>query len=276
MDWNGLFGMVYGVLGGLFSFLPVSPEVHQEVFLRLAGLSAPGYGMSLAVHLGGLLAVIFSYYKQILRFATERKIAALPVRRRKRQPDAVCLMELKLLRLSAIALALFGVLAPWLGRYFNRLWLLAIIAVLNAVLVYVPHYMPRANKDARSVTPLDALLVGFSGIVCMVPGFSAVGALTAVSSMRGQDREFGLRYTYLLMIPLLVCMCIGDLIMLIATSGGNLAAMLLPGILACLGAFGAGIMGIRMMRFLSVKIGYESFAYYSLGLAMFTFVIYLI
>ena len=41
MEWNGLFGLIYGLLGGLFEFLPVSPQVHQQVLIKVAGLDAP-------------------------------------------------------------------------------------------------------------------------------------------------------------------------------------------------------------------------------------------
>ena len=41
MDWNWLFGLIYGTLGGFFEFLPVSPLLHQKVLLKLTGLDIP-------------------------------------------------------------------------------------------------------------------------------------------------------------------------------------------------------------------------------------------
>ena len=275
MEWNGLTGLVYGLLCGLFELLPVSPQVHQAVFVQLCGLPAPGFGMSMATHLGALAAVVLSYYSKIGKFNWERKIAAQPLRKRKRQPDVVCLMELRLLRIAALPVAVSCIAAPWLSQRMSELWMLSLLAMLNGVLVLLPHYMTRANKDARSISPLDALLVGLGGALGALPGFSRVGALLSVSSMRGADRPFALDFTYMLAILGLAALFVGDLsvILLGADVGVN---PFLPSLLAFFGALGAGLAGIRLMRFLAVKNGYESFAYYNWGLAIFAFILYLI
>ena len=275
MEWNGLSGLIYGFFSGLFEFLPVSPQVHEQVIMKLMGLPDGGCGLSLAVHLGALAAVIASYYASISKLAREQKIATQPKRNRKRQPDCVSLMKLRLLRIAAIPMVLSSLIAPWLMQYFGRMWLVAILAVLSGVVVLLPHYMTRANKDARTLSPLDATLIGMSGILGAIPGFSRVGFLTSVASMRGADRQFALEFTYLLMLPTLAALCAGDLGMMIF-AGAAATVPFFAAALACAAAFGAGFVGIRLMRFLAVKVGYESLAYYTWGIAMFSFVLYLI
>lgn len=276
MDWNWLFGLLYGTLGGFFEFLPVSPLLHQKVLVQLTGLDTPGYGMSLAIHLGALAAVVLRYYSNITKINRERKIAGQSKRTRKRQPDVVSLMQFQLLKIASVPVALSCLASPWMWRYFDRLWLMALFAVLCGTVVLLPHYMARANKDARSLSPLDATLIGLSGSVGVLPGFSKVGMLTAVASMRGADRRFGLDFAYLLSIPALVGLCIGDLAMIVVAGDPQAGALFAPGVFACLSAFGMGMLGIRLMQFLAVKDGYESLVYYGWGLSMFTFVIYLI
>lgn len=276
MDWNWLLGLVYGALGGLFEFLPASPLVHQEVFRKLTGVENAGYGLSIAVHLGALAAVIVSYYASIGKLSAERKIAGQPRRKRTRQPDIVSLMQLRLLRIAAVPVSLSCLLAPWLSQYVNELWVLAILTVLSGIVLFLPHYMSRANKDARSLSPLDATLIGLGGVLGAVPGFSRVGALTAVASMRGADRQFSLEFVYLLAIPALAALCIGNLGMLIFAGTSQTGPSLIVWLMACAAAFGAGLAGIRLMRFLAVKDGYESLSYYNWGLAMVTFILYLI
>ena len=126
------------------------------------------------------------------------------------------------------------------------------------------------------MSPLDATLIGLSGILGVLPGFSKVGMMTAVSSMRGADRKFGLDFAYLLSIPALGALCISDLLMIVTAGDPQAGVLFIPGIFACLAAFGMGMVGIRIMQFLAVKDGYESLAYYGWGLSMFTLVIYLI
>lgn len=275
MEWNGLSGLIYGFFSGLFEFLPVSPRVHEQVLLKIMGLKDAGYGLSLAVHLGALAAVIVSYYASISKLIREQKIAGRPKRNRKRQPDFVSLMKLRLLKIAAVPTVLSSLAAPWLSQYFGRMWLVAILTALSGVVVLLPHYMTRANKDARTLSPLDATLIGVGGILSAIPGFSRVGLFTSVASMRGAEREFALEFTYLLMIPALTALCAGDLGMIIV-AGASAGVPFFAGVLACAAAFGAGFAGIRLMRFLAVKAGYESLAYYTWGIAMFSFVLYLI
>lgn len=276
MEWNGLLGMIYGLVSGLFEFLPASPQVHQEVFLKITGAAIPGHGMSLAVHLGALAAVILSYYSTLTKLSRERKIAGQPKRSRKRQPNAACLMQLRLLRIASIPVILSSLAAPWISQSIGRLWVIAILTVLSGIVVLLPHYMTRANKDARTLSPLDAMLIGFGGVLGALPGFSRVGTLTAISSMRGADRQFGLEFTYLLTIPALAVACITDVGMLIFAGDALAGTLFLPGVLACIAAFGAGLTGIRLMRLLAEKSGYESLAYYNWGLAMLLMILYII
>lgn len=276
MDWNWLFGLIYGTIGGFFEFLPVSPLLHQRVLLKLTGLDAPGYGMSLAVHLGAFAAVLLSYYSSITKMNRERKIATQSKRSRKRQPDVVSLMQLQLLKTAAIPVILSCLASPRIVRNFDRLWLMALFAILCGIVVLLPNYMARANKDARSLSPLDATLIGMSGILGVLPGFSKVGMMTAVASMRGTDRSYALDFSYLLLIPALAALCVGDLAMIIIAGDSQAGVLFFPGVLACLASCGMGFVGIRLMQFLAVKVGYESLAYYNWCLALFTFVIYLI
>ena len=276
MDWNGLFGLIYGLLGGFFEFLPVSPQVHQTVFLKLAGLESPGYGLSFAVHIGALVAVILTHYDRLSKLMREQRISTQPKRRRKRQPDFISLMELRLLKTAAVPVILSCLLTPWLSRYMSRLWVMTLLVILNGIFVMLPQYMARANKDSRSMSPLDASLIGAGGILAAMPGISRIGVLTSVASMRGVDRQFGLDFACLLSVPALIALCVGDLAMMVIGSNSQAGALFIPGMLACIASFGAAMAAIRLMRFLSVKNGYESLAYYNWGLAMFAFVIYLI
>lgn len=276
MEWNGFLGLFYGLLSGAFEFLPVSSQAHQKVFLKLLGLPAPGYGISLGIHFGLLVAVILSYRSVLGKYSRERKLRKQPRASRSRQPDLSCLMEQRLLKTAAVPLVVSCLLSTWIGRYFQRLWVLALLMVLGGVLVMLPPYLTRANKDARTMSPLDALLIGFGGALGILPGISGFGMLLSVASIRGVDGQFTLKFAYLLMIYGMIATCLGDLGMLLFSGAALAGVPLLFVVLACAAAFLAGFVVIRVMQFLAVKGNYEGFAYYSWGLAMFTFIIYLI
>lgn len=277
MEWNWLHSLIYGAIGGFFEFLPVPPGAQQQLLMRLTGATEGAVSLGPAVHIGCLLAVFFLYYSHLAKIRREKRIAAIPARRRKRQPDTVSLMEWKLLRMGMIPLILSVILAPWLAGFFKRVWVLAILLCINGALILLPQYLPGSNKDARSLSPLDAMLIGLSGILGVIPGISRVAAMTACAKMRGTDQQFALDFTYLLLIPALVAVCLTELVILVL-GGTSLFTgwMLLHGLLAVIGSAASAFAGITLMRFLAVKVGFSGFAYYSIGVGMFTFILYLI
>ena len=277
MAWNWLYGLIYGLLGGLCELLPVSPQVHEILFEKLAGLPQGGSLLKLAVHLGALIALVFMYRATISKLRREKRIAALPSRRRKRQPDVESLMTLSLVKIGAWPLAIGSLLTLVLSPWFTRLWVLGLVIIFQGILIFASQYRPQGNKEIRSTSPLDALLAGLGGIAGFIPGFSRAGVLLSIGTMRGMSKQFSLDFVYLLSIPALGALCVTDVISLFLSGGqGASGALILPCMFALLAAFGTALAGIRLMQFLAVKIGYETFAYYNWGLAMFTFIIYLI
>lgn len=274
MDWNWLGSILYGLIGGVFAFLPISADTHQALAMQILGLPAVPGGISLGIHMGGALAIVVSYYSYMGRLRREYRIAAIPSRRRKRQPDAGSLMEIRLLKVALVPAILSCIAAPFLRELVSLRWAMALLTALNAFVILLPRYTRTANKDARSLSGLDALLVGLSGILGAVPGLSRVGMMTTVASLRGGDRTFTLNFAYLLSLPVLLGLCVGEIILLLSGAGAGIG--FLCGLLAMLAAFGAGLAGIRFMRFLAVRVGYSTFAYYGAGLSMLIFILYLI
>lgn len=274
MEWNWLSSILYGIVAGICEFLPISAETHQVLGSHLLGLPAVPGELSLGVHLGGILAVIVSFYSYMERLHREQKIAAIAPRKRKRQPDVASLMEIRLLKVAVIPAVLSCVAAPFLRNLVSLRWAIALLTALNAFVVLLPQYTRTANKDSRSLSGLDALLMGLSGVLGAVPGISRIGMMTTVGSVRGADRSFTLNFTYLLSLPVLIGLSVGDVWMLLSGAGAGIG--FLSGVLAFLASFGAGLVGIRFMQFLAVRVGYSAFAYYGWGLSMMIFILYLI
>lgn len=274
MEWNWLGSILYGLISGVCNFLPISAETHQVLGMQLMGLPELPGGISLGIHMGSALAIVVAFYSYMGRLNREYKISAIAPRRRKRQPDVSSLMEIRLLKVGIVPLLLSCIAAPFLQRLVSIRWGMALLTALNAFVVLLPMYTRTANKDARSLSGLDALLVGMSGILGAVPGLSRVGMMTTASSLRGADRTFALNLTYLLSLPVLVGLAVGDIVLLLSGSGTGIG--FICGFLALLASFGGGLAGIRFMKFLAVHVGYSSFAYYGWGLSMLIFILYLI
>lgn len=274
MAWTWLGSFLYGLLSGITELLPISSDVHQRVFRLLTGMPDGSGSMALAVHLGAFLALLTVYRGRIGKLLRERRIAKIPARKRKRQPDIPSLMELRLSKVALLPLLISAFLSAWMWQQSDQLWILGLLVICNGLLLMLPQYRVRANKDARSLSGLDALLVGLGGFVAALPGISYVTALTTVGQIRGMDRQFSLNFTYLLLLPVLLCLCIGDGSLLIMGNAATAAwyHCVTAGVASFTGALGA----IQLMRFLAVKVGFHEFASYCWGIGLFSCILYLI
>ncbi len=273
---NILEYLIFGLVSGFAEFLPVSSEAHMLLLGRLFGDVTVRNSLRMMVHLGSLAALILSCMPQISKLSRENRLASQPPRQRKRQPDMVSVRDWRLLKIAGICLILCFAAYPWIGRQGHRLWILCIGLVLGGILLYIPQFMPGANKNARSTTQLDAALIGLCGGLGVFPGFSRIGATVSVAAMRGCDREYSLHMALLLSIPALAVLSIIDVAFMFAFDLASASW------LAAIGAVLAGIMSavssyfsIIFMRFLSVKVGFSTFAFYSWGAALFSFILYL-
>lgn len=276
MELSWFSCLLYGLLGGFSQFLPVSEDASSMLFAQLNGAGDVGPAVKLAVHLGALAAVCLQYWPQLTRLNRERRIAAIPPRRRKRQPDANSLMDLSLLKTAAIPLILLSLGRFFLKQYFAKLWILALAVLVNGIIIFVVEHRPQSTKDARSLSRVDGILLGISGAAAFVPGISAVASMLCTSHNRGIQRQYGLQTVMLLCIPLLLLLMMFDIVGIIAAGMAWLSlvsALCLLGtvLLSALSAY----FGIMLMRFLAVKVGYTAFAFYSWGMALFTFILFL-
>ena len=110
-----------------------------------------------------------------------------------------------------------------------------------------------------------------------VPGISPLGAVASFGLSFGVERHYALRFAYILLIPGLMADAVLDLVAII---GGGMAAFSGRGLLFAL--LGAGLcaygtsLGIRAMKWVADRRGFDCFAYYCWGVALLTFILFLI
>lgn len=273
MNLSWLESIIYGLLSGFAEFLPISSRAQQSLLLKLLGKEWDPIS-SLAVHMGMVLAVFFFCTTYISKLNRERRIASTPRARRKRQPDLKSMLDLRLLKIAAVPVVLCFAVYPFVSLVGNRLWLLAIAMIVNGVILYLPPYFPRANKDSLSLSGLDGFLIGAGCGLGVIPGFSWMGGALTTAQLRGADRRYALDFVLLLAIPAIV-LWIGFDIYGIATAP-QLQFHFLKFLLAGAAAFGGGCAGIFCMRFLSVRSGFSGFSYYCWGAALLALILYLL
>ena len=272
MNW--LQSLLYGFFSGAAEFLPVSSEAHRDLLGLLYGVEISPF-VDLLIHLGVLAALVLSCIPQLTRLRREQALQAIPVKRRKRQPDPTALSNLRVLRTALVPVLLGFIVWPLTHSLNKSLWISALMLAINGIVLYIAPYVPQGNKDASTVSGLDGLLMGLGAALAMMPGISRIAGFTTAGVLRGCQRRYALDLALLLCIPALIVMIIFDLYLLIASGIALTGAWILSGVLSMLIAAPTAYLCIIFLRFLSVKVGFSGFAYYSWGAAMFILILYL-
>lgn len=274
MGLNWLESIIYGFLSGFTEFLPICPEGHRTLFLQMIGATDDS-GLRLSVHFGALLALLTLCTPMIAKLNRERKIASVTQKRRKRQPDMRSLMDIRLLKSACIPFLICTALYPFVAKLGQQLWILAILLFVNGCILYFPQFYPHANKDALTLSTSDAVAIGFGGGAGVLPGISRVGSALSVASLRGADRRYVLDIIFLLCLPVMLVLLVFDFFAFMAGIGAITFLSVLCYLCATLTSFAGAYIGICMMRFFAVRVGFSGFAFYSWGLALLTFILFL-
>ena len=118
--------------------------------------------------------------------------------------------------------------------------------------------------------------MGFGGATAIVPGISSVGSTLTVFQLRGADRVFALNMTLLLQMAVSAGMVVMDIVTMSSVGIGIISfTAIVYCILSAVAAFAGVFFGIKVLRILAVNIGFNMFAFYNLGLALFSFILFL-
>lgn len=269
--------LLFGLFSGLLDILPVSAEAHSKLLLKFFGVKAASDVMYLLIHLAIFIALYYSSQNQLIRMNRARGLARIPKRKRKRPLDVRSMMDWSLLK-TMIVPALLGVYCrKYTAAIQSNLMLISLFLFLNGVILYTPQFFPTSNRDSRTLSRVEGLLMGFGGAVSAVPGISAVGASTAIGSLCGVDRLYGLNMALMMNMAISAGLALLDMLAIASNGVGTLSfVILLRYIVSAAAAFGGTMLGIRLMRHLAAEHGYSLFGVYCWGLALFTFILNLI
>lgn len=268
--------LIYGLISGLTEFFPVSAQAHQTMMLRLFGTAEAGNLTVLLVRAAVLLALFLNCRDHIAHLRREQRLQMIPLRRRKRQPDARKILELRMLKAAVIPAVLGFLFYPQICRFNQNLLVIATLLIINGIVLYYPQTVRSGNKDARSMTGFDSILLGIGGSLGLLAGISRIGVMTSAASVRGADQEHAFHWALLLSLPvLLVNLCFDGFAVLTGGVGSMGLLALIGYVLAAVSAFLGASLSLHMMRRISRRVGFSGFSYYCWGGALFTFIMFL-
>lgn len=265
--------LMLGIITGLTEILPVSAQAHSRIVTKLMGKGDPNALMMLMIHFGILAALYANSHTHILKMARARKMSRIPKRKRKRPLDTRSLMDLKLLITMMLPPVLMFLIWPKVSAISSNMIIMATMLFLNGLVLYIPQFLPSSNKDCRTLSRVEGLLMGVGGALYAIPGLSGMGAALSAASVTGVERKYGLQMILMMQMSVMGGYIVYDLLDLLGNGTGYFTGLiLLADLLAAIAAFVGATLAVRILRYLAEEKGFASFAYYSWGLALFAFI----
>lgn len=276
MDINWFQGILLGLLSGLAEILPVSAHAHRLVMLKLFGESSEPALLRLMIHLGTLAGMYYCLRNHFVRMTRAQKLSQVPKKRRKRPLDNKSLADYRLLKTTIIPMIIGFLFYRKTYLLSGKLLIVAISLILNGFILYLPQFLPGSTKESDTMSPVDGLILGFGAALSTIPGFSCMGLVLSIASVRGMEKKAALNLALLMNMPFVLGLAVHDVLNIV--SGGMAAAsvgLVFASILAAVTAFAGVFLGIKLLRKVSDTIGYAGFGFYCWGAALFTFFIFL-
>jgi undecaprenyl-diphosphatase len=230
--------------------------------------------LAFAVRLGSLFAVLMGCSGQIRHMMRQNRISQRSNRRR-RYVDTGAMLDLRLLRTASIPALISVFFYQQVGRWIQSPLWLALSLLLGGFLLFWPRVLPQGNKNGRSASRLDGIVIGLGSTLAVIPGFSRIGCSYSFGLVQGMERSYALEMSILLSVPVLLGLTALDLIALIAAkatiSGGIMLWALICGAISFLG----GYLSLTLIRHACARAPLSGYSYYAWGMALLIFVLYL-
>lgn len=272
MEFTWFESILYGIVSGFIEFLPISSEAHQQLMLKLFGVNSVDPVRNIFVHIAALAAIYInlrSFFEHVRRERNSRQ-------HKKHRASSRLQFDYKFLRGAAIPMLIVYFIVRLIAKPDNNLLMCSIFSLFNGLILFVADRIVQGNKDSRLMSAGDSLLVGAAAGLSALPGLSRVGCAAVAASARGAERKYCSNWALMLSVPALFGTVVMDIVLAFAGEAypfwPNLLSYIISAICTYLGCY----FGIRLLKYVSVKKGFSTFAYYSLGLAILLFILFLV
>lgn len=274
LNMNWLESLIYGLVSGLTEFLPISSRAHERLFMHMFGIQNRDPVRDLLVH-GAILLALYSGCGSMFEHLRRERNQRLHNRRGNVRTARILLDE-RFVKNAAIPMLIGTLALSYIFKTDTDLLAAAGFLLINGIILFASGRMLQGNKDVRSMTQLDSLIIGAFASISAFTGISRVGCVTSSAIARGADRQNALNWAFLMSVPALILLMGMDVLKLF--SGGltiNFWGSFFTYLLSAAGAYLSGRCGIKLMKFLTVHVGFSGFSYYCWGASLFSFLLYL-
>lgn len=247
--WEAL---LLGIVQGLTEFLPVSSSGHLALFTELLGgnrLPEENLLFTILVHAATALATIIVFRKDIATILSGVFSNGTSEARH-------FVGKIIVSMLPAVGIGLFFE-EEITALFGSNLALVGAMLCLTALLLF---FTDRTTEKQQSITYKIALIIGIAQAIAILPGISRSGATIATALLIGIARPEAARFSFLMVIPLILGSMAKTLLDNGTISFGTVA--ILPMVVGFVAALVSGILACTLMIALVKRSKLVYFAVY--------------
>lgn len=246
-----LQAIILGVIQGVTEFLPVSSSGHLVLFQHIFGVNQSLLTFDACVHLGTLVAVFMFFKNDIISILKKpfQKITWL-------------------LLVGTIPTAIIGLaFKDFFEQVFHNGSTLGFGFFITGIILLLSQQMQVGKKDVSNAKYRDALFVGLMQGAAILPAISRSGLTVSAAFMRGFDKDFAAKFSFLLSIPAILGATLIQVKSLVEVGGENtdLTVLMVGGASAAI----AGYISIKYFIEILKKGKLKYFSYYVFAVGSF-------
>jgi undecaprenyl-diphosphatase len=199
--------IILAIVQGLTEFMPISSTAHLAVIPKLMGWTDQGLGFDIALHVGTLAAVLVFFFRDWMAIVCNAfGIKATPAREDENNRSLLWYLVA-----GSIPVGIAGLLlkkyAEGPGRNF---YVIGAMMIIIGLVMGAADYVGKDRKTMTTMSWADALWVGLSQALAVVPGTSRSGITISAGRFRSLTREAAARFSFLLSTPAIAAAALKD------------------------------------------------------------------
>ena len=262
-----LSAVLMGVLQGIAEFLPISSSGHLALFQHFFGMEdfeSTQLFFSVMLHFGTLISVFVYYWHDILEMIREffgllgDVFSRKGGHRKGNVPEARRLVLLIIV--ATLPLFLILPVKDFIEQATGSVTFVSVALLATGFLLFFSDRMARGRKTAKTALVSDALMIGLAQGIGTLPGISRSGITISTGMLRGYERSFAVRFSFLMSLPAVIGATILELKDAIEL---GLDTAILP--YCAVGVVISAVVGyfaIRLVNLLASKGKFGAFSYY--------------
>ncbi|MDL2223215.1 undecaprenyl-diphosphate phosphatase [Bacteroidales bacterium OttesenSCG-928-M11] len=189
MDW--LQALILGIIQGLTEYLPISSSGHLAIFSALFNIEGEeNLTFTIAVHAATVLSTIFVLWKEIIQL-----FEGLFKFKWNNETQYITKLIVSMIPIAIVGLFFKDYVEEIFG---SGLLIVGCMLLLTAALLSFSYYAKPRIKE--SITFKDALIIGLTQAIAVVPGLSRSGTTISTGLLLGIKKEKIAQFSFLMVI----------------------------------------------------------------------------